>query len=226
MESEEPLLWNCLKLHIEPAERDLYAKQIGLARIARNEETYQELKMLRLLSMNVQSQLAHEIEQKNPLILESLSRKSAIERCVRFLDSLKAKGHFIEPQNPEEAKIVQYLKYIRPSRPHSTETASPRPPTRTSSARSLEDMGDIKSLLDDEFEELQAEIAALRTQIFDDQTQLEEVKSIEPPPTTEIEKFAQKIQHTDKTLDLIARQQASVGTRGIRESMRLSKGWE
>jgi hypothetical protein len=58
------LLWDELKLHINPAEVDSYARQVGISRITRNEEAFSELATLRQMQNTLQDSINDEIEKK------------------------------------------------------------------------------------------------------------------------------------------------------------------
>jgi hypothetical protein len=84
--------WDELKGHIDPAAMDSHARSIGLFRITRNEDAFMELTGLRRMQGALNATLSAEIEKKNPSFLASPQRTAAINRAVKFLDSLRAQG--------------------------------------------------------------------------------------------------------------------------------------
>ena len=170
MESDE-LIWENLKVHISPPEVDMYAKQIGIARITRNEEIFSELSTLTKLYDSMQNKLTEEIARKTPSILVSAQRTSAIQKCINFLDSLKASGHFIETDNPVDKEIVKYLKVTRADRPKTGNSlSSTRSSSALKSSKSVTNISnsieDIRTLLDEEFDLMQTQVQEIRCSMF------------------------------------------------------------
>jgi hypothetical protein len=204
-------LWDELKVRIPPSESDDYARRIGLARISRNEAVYAELQLLRQMDAAVQANLTNEIEKKSPPVLASAQRSAAINRAVKFLDSLRDQGHFVDPTNPDDCQVLAYLRFARTPRPATGQ----RPPAArelrgSRSARSARDIaqsvGEIQSFIDDEYAALLAQ--ELRSAIFASCERLQEVRAIEPLTTSTIETFNKRL----KTKDFICRNIAQ--TRG------------
>jgi hypothetical protein len=228
-ESDElELIWNDLKKHILPPEVPIYAKKIGLARIQRNEETFNELRTLRKIHNNIQNELAEEIEKKTPAILVSAQRTATIQKCVNFLNSLKAQGHFIETDNPVDREIIKFLNLTRQDMPSSTSsTPITRPSSQLRSSRSSpgfeNSIEDVQLLLDDEFENLQTQIQVLRHKMFNDCDELQTAKSIETPTTESIEKFNKRLQQQDFTLKSMAKMSSA---NRLRESVKMNRLWE
>jgi hypothetical protein len=224
------LLWDEIKAHISPSEVDNYARQIGLARISRNEEVQTEFKMLLMMHNTIQTSLTDEISKKNPLILESPQRSSAIARAIHFLVSLRERGDFIDPSDACDSQIIKYLKFSRLSRPGSAEQPPKARELATGRAtRSVGDVAqsiaDIQSLLDDEYAELQTKTQELRCSLFSTCDDLAEVKSIEPPPTSSIESFNKRVE----TKDFVAKSMAKVSGSSVsrlRASVALNRMWE
>jgi hypothetical protein len=201
----DPLVWNELKLHINPSEVDSYARRIGLARISRNEEALNELLMLRQMQNTIESNLSDEIEKKNPPFMVTAQRTCVISRAIKFLDSLRDKGHIVDPENPDDSQILKYLKYVRASRPNSSDPRSPpREPTTPRSSRMVRDIGesvtDLQNLIDDEYSQLQSEIQSLRTALFSSCEELNDVKGLIPPTTESIETFTKKMQKKEEMI--------------------------
>jgi hypothetical protein len=223
------LLWDELKGHIHPSEVDNYARRIGLARISRNEEVYSELTLLRQMEATIQQNLTNEIEKKNPIVLDSVQRSSAINRAVKFLDSLRDQGHFVDPTNPNDSQVLKYLKFTRSPRP----TTSQRPFTvnevrHTRSARPVDDVAqsieEIQTLIDEEYKVLVTETQELRSAMFASCEELREVKEIEPPTTSTIETFNKRLQTQDFVYRNMANTRGS-GTSRLKDSVRLSRLW-
>jgi hypothetical protein len=224
------LVWDELKAHIHPSEVDNYARRIGLARISRNEEVYSELTLLRQMESTIQANLTNEIEKKNPIVLASAQRSAAINRAITFLDSLRDQGHFVDPTNPNDSQVLKYLKFTRTARPATAQ----RPFTvnevrRTRSARSVDDVAEsiegIQSLIDEEYSALTAEIHELRSAMFANCEELQEVKAIEPPTTAAIETFNKRLKTKDFVCRSIANTRGS-GPSRLRDSVRLSRLWD
>lgn len=223
------LLWDELKMHIHPSEVDNYSRKIGIARITRNEEVFSELSTLRLMKSTLQSNISDEIEKKNPALLTTPQRNAAIDRAVRFLDSLREKGHCVDPTNQNDSEIIKYLKFARPSRPNSTEVKSPpRDVVTPRSSRMVKDISEsiaeIQGLIDDEFQKMQTEIQDIRLSMFSDCEELNEVKSITPPTTDSIEAFSKKLQTKELVLKNMSKTKGSSVTR-LRDSVRLNRMW-
>jgi hypothetical protein len=220
------LFWDSLKTQLPPSEIDLYAKRIGLSRISRNEEILSELSVLRQMDSQIQTNLSNEIAKKNPPVLNSATRTAAIHRAVKFLDSLREKGHFVDPTNQDDAKVLKYLKFTRTPRPLTGE----RPTTvcgvsGSHSARTANDIEEIQKLIDEEFERIQVEVQELRTELFSTCERLEEVKEMETPTTGCIEGFNKRLKTQEFVCKSMAKGQGSAGSR-LRESVRMSRLWE
>lgn len=234
------LLWDELKAHIEPSEVDHYARSIGLARISRNEDAYNELQILKTMQNSIQADLNEEIEKKNPMILSTPQRNKAINTAIHFLDTLREKGHLVEPSDDSDSQVIKYLKFAKLNRPKSSNHASPQTSknmklkeTRMSkSARSLnqnitESIEEIRSLLDEEYQKIQTDTTDIRLQLFSSCEQLDEVKSIDPPSTDSIQSFAKRLKTKEVTLNNIANQaKSSCSMSRLRESIRLNRIWE
>ncbi|OHT05912.1 hypothetical protein TRFO_26190 [Tritrichomonas foetus] len=232
------LLWDELKTHIEPSEVDHYARAIGIAKITRNEDAFQELKVLKTMQSAIQMDLNDEIERKNPIFLSTPQRNTAIERAIHFLDSLREKGHLVEPSNDTDNQIMVYLKFAKLNRPNSSRSdsnnsrLSTRGVHQCHSARSMnvnmtESIDEIKSLLDEEYQRIQVETSEIRCQLFSSCDQLNEVKSIDPPSTDSIQSFAKRLKAKDVTLKNIAKTaRCSSSISRLRESVRMNRIWE
>ena len=231
------LLWDELKLHIAPAEVDSYARKIGIALISRNEDSFQELNSLQAIHNNVQFEISEEIQKKNPSFLDNTRRTMAIEKACKFLDNLRAQGHFVDStDNRDDSEIIKYLKYSRSVRPNSTTNInqtdlpkraiqSPRSARRVTNID--ESISDVRELLEEEYQEIQVEIANLRCALFAGAEQLEEVKAIKPPPTDSIEAFNKRLQQKDFVIKSINK--AKVGSSSVsrlRNSITLNRMWE
>jgi CHAD domain-containing protein len=229
------MLWDELKPHINPAEVDKYAREIGVARIARNQGTFRELSMLQQMQNTIQDDLTNEFQKKNLSILACPQRTKAISRATRFLDSLRAQGHFVDPQDPADSQVLKYLKIARVARPSTT----PNPPMSrwlplsARSTRSVHDtresigesVTEIQGLIDEEFSVLQTEIAELRCSLFASCEELNQVKSIDPPSTAAIEAFGKRLQTQEVAVKGIGKAKGSAASR-LRDSIRLSRLWE
>lgn len=227
---EPELIWEDLKAHISPPEVDMYAKRIGIARISRNEEIYNELSTLRKLYNAMQNKLTEEIAKKTPSILVSAQRTAAIQKCIHFLDSLKASGHFIETDNPVDREIVKYLKVTRTDRPNSSSPISSSRPTSTlRSSRSVSDIDhsidEVRALLDEEFEYMQTQVTEIRCSMFNVCDEYNEAKQVEPPTTESIEKFNKRLQQQDFTVRSMMKQK-STGVNRLRDSVQMNRLWE
>jgi hypothetical protein len=224
------LLWDELKRHLPPSEVENYARRIGLARISRNEEVLSELNVLRQMDATIQTNLTNEIEKKNPPILASATRTAAIRRAVNFLDSLREQGHFVDPTNQDDSKVLKYLKFTKMTRPGTAQRpAALHGVSRSHSARTVRDIAEsieeIQALIDEEFRRLQGEVQELRTGLFSTCERLEEVKAIEPPTTATIERFNKRLQTQDFVCKSIAKVQGPASSR-LRDSVRMSRLWE
>ena len=225
------LVWDELKLHINPPEVDAFARKVGIARITRNEDIYQELETLRTMQNTINSTLNDEIEKKNPSILSTPQRRSAIDRAIRFLDSLKEKGTFVDPSNSDDTQILKYLKYVRSDRPNSTDLPmTPREISTPRSSRVVKDLaaniGEIQALLDEEYQRIQTEIQEIRVRLFDSCEQLDEVKTITPPTTDSIEAFNKRLQTKEMVLKNMAKTKGSSKIGRLRDSVRLNRMWQ
>lgn len=224
------LIWDDLKQHISPPEIDMYAKRIGIARINRNEEIYNELSTLRKLYNTMQNKLTEEIAKKTPSILVSAQRTTAIQKCIHFLDSLKEAGHFIETDNPVDKEIVKYLKVTRSDRPNSCSPISTsRPTSSLRTSRSVTDVSnsidDVRALLDEEFDEMQTQVQEIRCSMFNVCDEYNEAKEVEPPTTESIEKFNKRLQQQDFTVRSMTKQK-SAGVNRLRDSIQMNRLWE
>ena len=229
MEEETELIWDDLKTHISPPEVPIYARKIGIARITRNEEIFNELKTLRKIQNTVQNQLAQEIEKKTPAILISPQRTAAIQKCINFLNSLKEQGHFIETDNPMDKEIIKYLKLTRTDRPNSQSNSTTTRPNSsqrsTRSAPGLENsIEEVQALLDEEFETLQTQVQQIRLSMFAECDELSEAKAIETPTTESIEQFNKRLQQQDFTLKNMAKMASSKNR--LRESVKMNRIWD
>ncbi|KAH0785506.1 hypothetical protein GPJ56_010527 [Histomonas meleagridis] len=232
MEEGTTLVWDEIKRHINPSEVDAYARRIGLAKISRNEEAFQELTTLINMKKNIQADLSDEIENKSPLLLTSTSRKIAIDKAIRFLDSIRSAGHCVEPSNDNDSQVINYLKLTKLNRPRtSTPVTSPRRNKLRNSTRSIstnltDSIDEIKSLLDDEYAQIQLEIQEVRSSLFGDVEQLEEIKSINPPTTDSIESFNKRMRTKEITLKNMSKVRSSSSVLRLRESVRMNRMWE
>jgi hypothetical protein len=228
------LLWDELKLHINPAEVDSYARQIGISRITRNEEAFNELATLRQMQNTLQDSINDEIEKKNPLLLACPQRTRAVASAIKALDSLRDHGRVVDPEDPADSQVLKYLKFTRAGRP-STDGGAPVVSRGESSVRSARSVGcsdngaastaEMQSLMDDEYSRLQTEIADIRCALFSSCDELHEVKALEPPPTASIEQFNKRLQTQELVVTQIARSRGSAVTR-LRDSVRLSRLWD
>jgi hypothetical protein len=230
MSDEILLVWDELKSHVPPAEIDSYSRQIGLARISRNEEVRDELLLLERMQSQLQDDLDAEISRKNPLILASPQRNAAIARACAFLDSLKSQGHVVEPSIPADSQVLKYLKLTRQTRPASGDQPSPRRELSASkSARSIGEMNDsitdIQQLLDDEYTNLQTMVQDIRCSMFSQSEELGEVKAIVPPTTDSIEGFSKRLHTQDMVTRSLAKTQGSSSVARLRDSVRLNRMW-
>mgnify|MGYP001119787423 CR=1 FL=1 len=237
---DSTLLWDELKSHIAPSEVDYYARCIGLAKISRNEDAYNELQLLKQMQNSIQADLNDEIEKKNPMILYTPQRNKAINAAIHFLDSLREKGHLVEPSNDTDSQVMKYLKFAKFNRPNSgnpqlsksSKNMNLRENRMSKSARSLnqnisESIEEIQALLDEEYQKIQTDTTDIRIQLFTSCEQLDEVKSIDPPSTDSIQSFAKKLKAKDVTLNNIANQtKSSCAMSRLRESIRLNRIWE
>ena len=230
-EDETELIWDDLKKHISPPEVPIYARKIGLARISRNKEIYNELKTLRKIQNSVQSKIVEEIEKKTPAILVSPQRTKAIQKCINFLNSLKEQGHFIETDNPMDQEIIKYLKLTKLERPNSTSQSTSilsRPNSSLRSTRSApgleKNIEEVQELLDEEFENIQMQIQQLRCDMFAECDQLSEAKAIETPTTDSIEQFNRRLQQQDFTLRNMASMSSSQNR--LKQSIKMNRLWE
>ena len=237
---DSTLLWDELKSHIAPSEVEYYARCIGHAKISRNEDAYNELQILKRMQNTVQADLNDEIEKKNPMILTTPQRTKAINTAIHFLDTLREKGHLVEPSDDSDSQVIKYLKFTKLNRPNSSNIASPkksknmnlRESRMSKSARSLnqnntESIEEIQALLDEEYQQIQTDTTNIRLQLFSSCEQLDEVKSIQPPSTDSIQSFAKRLKAKDVTLNNIAHQtKSSCAMSRLRESIRLNRIWE
>ena len=225
------LVWDELKLHINPPEVDTFARKVGIARITRNEDIFQELETLKGMHNAINSSLNDEIEKKNPSILSTPQRRTAIDRAIRFLDSLKEKGTFVDPSNSDDTQILKYLKYVRSDRPNSTELPmTPRSPQTPRSSRMVKDLAanisEIQALLDEEYQRIQTEIQEIRVRLFATAEELDEVKTITPPTTDSIEAFNKRLQTKDMVLKNMSKSKGSSAINRLRDSVRLNRMWQ
>jgi hypothetical protein len=224
------LLWDELKARIPASERDSYARQVGVARIARNEDAHGELAVLREMEIAIDRTLAVEIERKNPAILASAQRTAAIARAVALLDALRAQGQAVDPRDCDDSQVLRYLRLTRMARPATAaRLAAARASRGSRSARAPGDTPDsaaeIQALMDDEYARLQAEAGEIRCALFSRSEQLQEVKAIEPPPTQAIETFSKRLKTQRIACRSIAKAQGPMPKR-LRDSVRLSRLWE
>ena len=234
----EELVWDSLRAHISPSEVDHYARCVGVARINRNEDAFRELQTLKQMQNAIQADLSEEIERKNPLFLSTPQRNTAIDRAIRFLDSLREKGHLVEPSNESDSQVMTFLKFAKMNRPNSSDLpnindsnnalkqnlAQTRSLSNSDMSQSIED---IQHLLDDEFQRIQVELVDLRCKLFASCDDLNEVKAIQPPTTDSIQSFANKLKSKEVTLMNIAKTgKTSSSVNRLRESVRLNRIWE
>jgi hypothetical protein len=85
--------------------------------------------------------------------------------------------------------------------------------------------GDIRALLDDEYTRIQNEINALRCDVFSTADELEDVRAVEPPPTSEIEAFTKRLKTREFVLKSMAKTPASPVAK-LRDSVRLNRLWD
>lgn len=237
---DSTLIWDEIKAQIEPSEVEQYSRSIGVARISRNEDAFQELHMLLQMQNTVQSDINDEIEKKNPPILSTTQRTKAIETAIHFLDRLREKGHLVQPQNESDSQILNYLKFSKLTRPNSgseTELLSSRSLKKshsrlTHSARSngkdmAESIKEIQNLLDEEYQKIQTDTDEIRLQLFSSYEQLNEIKALQPPSTDSIQSFTKKLKSKDVTLEQLSKQtRSSSSVSRLRESIRLNRMWE
>jgi hypothetical protein len=228
--SETPI-WEELRGHIDEAEVDAYARSVGIARISRNEDVFAELATLRQMQENLNATLAAEIERKNPPLLVSPQRTSAINRAIKFIDTIRAQGHVIEPTSPDDTTVLKYLKLAKASsRPSTGDALTPRRDGSRGSARSLSDIrenfADIQKLLDDEYLQIQNAISALRCELFSTADELDDVRGLEPPLTTSIESFGKRLQTQEFVLRSMAKSTSTTMVGKARDSVRLNRLWE
>jgi hypothetical protein len=224
------LIWDGLKGRIPPSEADSYARQIGLARITRNADAHGELAVLQQMEVSIHDRLTSEIERKNPAVLASAHRTTAINRAIALLDTLRSQGETIDPRDCDDSQVLQYLKLTRMARPATAMRSMTAPGSRgTRSARPpcdiMDSIAEIQALMDDEYAWLQAETNEIRCALFSRCEQLQEVNAIEPPPTPAIETFSKRLQRREIVCRSIAKTQGPVGRR-LRDSVRLSRIWE
>ncbi|OHS99108.1 hypothetical protein TRFO_34558 [Tritrichomonas foetus] len=226
-----PLLWDQLKQHIQPAEVDMYARRIGLARITRNEEANSEKETLLQMQNAIQSDINEEIDRKNPSLLNTYQRQSAIERAIKFLDSLRQQGHFVDPDNPNDSQMIKYLKYAKTKRPNSYQISQQkRPLTPLSLKKEMdlnESIAEVQTLMDEEFSQLTKEINEIRVKLFSSCDELQEVKNLELPSTDSIEAFNKKLQTQEvvvKQMRNSARKSSSVAR--LRDAVHMNRAWE
>lgn len=230
MDSSNQLLWNQLKIHIQPPEVEYYARRIGLARISRNEEAFQERETLLQMRNSIQDDIQDEISKKNTPLLDTLQRKRAISKAINFLDNLKEQGHFVEPDNQTDSEMINYLKITRSNRPNSQQTPKPQKSDfqLTQSQLNLDQsVTEVQALVDDEYNRIQTEINEIRVNLFSSADELKDVQQMVPPSTDSIEAFNKKLQ----TKDFIVRQMnktanTSSSVSRLRDSIRANRLWE
>jgi hypothetical protein len=225
----DSLLWEELKGHLDPAEVDSYARSIGLALISRNEDAFSELSALRRLQYTLNDTLSAEIERKNPQILASVQRSSAIHRAIAVLDSLRQQGHAIDPTCPDDAQVMKYLKLTRTApRPNSGDRPISQSRALRECSKSARDFsqsfGEIRALLDEEYARIQNEIRALRCELFATADDLEDARQVQPPPTASIEQFNKRLQTQDFVIRSMAKTPASPVAK-LRNSVHLNRLW-
>lgn len=222
------MVWNQLKKHIAPPEVASYEKKIGIARIQRNEDVYNELNLLMQMYNTVQADLDLEIQKKIPSVLTTSTRTLAIQRCVDFLDSLRKEGHIIDADNDQDSEIIRYLKFTKIDRPNSS---SPVYVDRVlfklpeSSAPLRASVEEVRNLLDEEYERLSKEVQEMRRAMLNTGEELREARTIEPPTTKSIVRFNKKLQQKDFTVKSIAKNKGSSVNR-LRESVKMNRIWE
>ena len=227
-----PLVWDQLRSHIQPAEVDSYARRIGLSRISRNEDAYQERETLLKMYNAIQSDINVEVEKKNPAFLDTFQRKTAIDRAIKFLDNLKQQGHFVDPDNSTDSDMIKYLKFAKMNRPNSHEKMPQQKKAQLSSSarRSLdvnESISEAQALMDEEFNQITKDINEIRIKLFSSCDELDDVKTLELPSTESIEKFNKKLQ----TKEVVVRQMNKSGRTSssvarLRDSVHLNRIWE
>lgn len=229
--SSDTLIWDELKAHIQPAEVDSYARKIGLARISRNEDAFRERQTLLQMQTVIHSDIAEEIEKKNPPLLNSYQRQRAITRAVNFLDNLRQLGHFVDPDNSTDSQMLKYLKYTKTSRPNSQQSSKQKSSKAPLSARKQldpnESITEVQQLLDDEFNRIQNDISTIRISLFSSCEELEDVKELVPPSTDSIEEFNKKLQTKEvvvKQMNKTARTSSSINR--LRDSIHANRLWE
>lgn len=229
--SSDELLWDQLKAHIQPAEVDSYARKIGLARISRNEDAFNERATLLQMQNSIHSDIAEEIEKKNPPLLNSYQRQRAINRAVSFLDSLRQMGHFVDPDNATDSQMLKYLKYTKTSRPNSQQSSKQKSCPEPLSARKQldpnESIAEVQSLIDDEYNRIQNDINAIRISLFSSCDELEDVKELVPPSTDSIEQFNKKLQTKEvvvRQMNNTARTSSSINR--LRDSIHANRLWD
>ncbi|KAK8881706.1 hypothetical protein M9Y10_004466 [Tritrichomonas musculus] len=229
--SSDELLWDQLKAHIQPAEVDSYARKIGLARISRNEDAFNERATLLQMQNSIHSDIAEEIEKKNPPLLNSYQRQRAINRAVSFLDSLRQMGHFVDPDNATDSQMLKYLKYTKTSRPNSQQSSKQKSCPEPLSARKQldpnESITEVQSLIDDEYNRIQNDINAIRISLFSSCDELEDVKELVPPSTDSIEQFNKKLQTKEvvvRQMNNTARTSSSINR--LRDSIHANRLWD
>jgi hypothetical protein len=227
---EESLIWDELKEHIDPAEVDMHARSVGIARISRNEDAFGELTALRGMQATLNERLAAEIKRKNPPLFASPQRTSAINRVIKFLDSIRAQGHVIEPTSPDDTAVLKYLKLAKASSRPSTDdgTTAPRQTSRGSTRSSIDLRGsfaDIQKLLDDEYLQIQTAISALRCALFSTADELDDVRALEPPLTSSIESFGKRLNTQEFVIRSMAKSSGTTAVGKARDSVRLNRLW-
>lgn len=230
--SSDELLWDQLKAHIQPAEIDSYARRIGLARISRNEDAFNERQTLLKMQNAIHSDIADEIEKKNPPFLNSYQRQRAINRAVKFLDNLRQLGHFVDPDNATDSQMLKYLKYTKTPRPNSQLQSSKQKSGKAplSARKQLdpnESIVEVQELLDDEYNRIQNDISTIRISLFTSCDELDDVKELVPPSTDSIEAFNKKLQ----TKEVVVRQMNSTAKTSssinrLRDSIHANRLWE
>lgn len=225
------LVWDTIKGHINAAEIDNYARRVGIARITRNEEAFSEYQMLKQMQNTIEANITDEIDKKNPTFLITPQRTKTINQSIQFLDNLKNQGHYVDPSNENDSAIIKYLKYTRATRPNTSDPPqSPqRTPTPLSGRRITnieESIESVQKLIEEEYTQIQQEIANLRSCLFSSCEQLDEVKQIEPPTTESIEAFNKRLHTQEITLKNMSKLQTASSVNRLRESIRLNRVWE
>jgi hypothetical protein len=182
------------------------------------------------MQSTIQDDLDAEIMRKNPLILSSPQRNAAIARACKFLDSLKADGHVVEPTNPNDSQVLKYLKLTRLSRPNSGDLPSPRRELSTpKSSRSIDDVGEniteIQNIIDEEYTKIQTMVQELRVSLFSQAEELDDVKALQPPTTDSIESFSKRLHTQEVVARSMAKVQGSTSVARLRDSVRLNRLW-